>query len=200
MEYLLLIHLTIFLIYLCLVGFVLFKNPKKLLNQVCTFFILCFAIGHLGNIFIHNVNISKDVVKLFTSISSIGRYSFASFALWFFLVFTKKDKILEKKIIYLLLFFPPTLFIYKEWTDFLTVNFIRQPYGWTYNYLDSIWTYFLYTYFALYVIICLYLCLDFRKKTKILYEKKQASIIFSSMLICLVIILMCLPGVQLSRY
>jgi len=104
MSILTLLHFLSFSIYLYLAGYVLYKNPKDLLNRVCAILILCFAIWSFGSGSIRNANITKDGAMLFISITSIGWCSFASFSLWFCLIFTKRERILKNKIIYPLFF------------------------------------------------------------------------------------------------
>ncbi|GAI06196.1 unnamed protein product, partial [marine sediment metagenome] len=133
--------------------------------------------------FIHNINILKDTAMLFDNISSIGWASFASFFLWFSFIFTEKKEILKTKIIYPLIFIPPLLFIYTQWAGFLTVDYIKKPWGWEIVWSESIWLYSYYLYYLLFMAIGLYLILNFGKKTKEPIKKKQARIIFIATLI-----------------
>jgi len=138
-------------------------------------------------IFVHNFNISKDTAKLFDNISSIGWANFASFFLWFSLIFTEKKKILKTKIIYPLIFIPPLLFIYTQWAGLLTVDYIKRPWGWEAAWSGSILWYSYFIYYLSFVVIGLYLILNFRRKTKEPIKKKQAGIIFVASLITLLL-------------
>ena len=108
------LHFFAFLVYFYLLIFLLWKDPKSLLNRVCAGFLACLALWSFAYIFIHNINILKDTAVLFDNISSIGWASFASFFLWFSFIFTEKKEILKTRIIYPLIFIPPLLFIYTQ--------------------------------------------------------------------------------------
>ena len=181
------LHFFAFLVYLCLIIVILIKDPKSWLNRSCAAFFACLALWSFTYIFIYNPNISKDTAILFDNIGSIGWASFASFFLWFSLIFTEKKKILKTIIIYPLIFILPLLFIYKQWTSFLTTDYIKRPWGWEIAWSDSIWGYFYYLYYLSFVAIGLYLILNFGRKTKEPTKKKQAGIIFVATLISLIL-------------
>ena len=187
MSILALLHFFSFLVYLYMAGFVLYKNPKALLNRVCALLLLCFVIWSFGAMFISDVIYSKDTARLAMNIYSIGWCSFAGFSLWFDLVFAKKEKVLKKKITYILLFLPAAFFIYKQWTNFLIVDYISQPYGWSYAWSKSIWRLLFYIYYSSYMLYGLYLIFDYGRKTKRLREKKQTNVIFITTLISLIL-------------
>src|SRR5665648_414786 len=180
------LHFFVFLVYSCLLAFLLCKDPKSILNRVCAALLACFAVWSFGSIFIYNPRATKDIVILFDNISSIGWVGFASFSLWFTLIFTEKKKILKTRIIYPLIFILPLLLIYKQWTGFLTADYIKQPWGWGSVWSDSIWAYLFYLYYLLFIGIGLYLILNFERKTEEKLKKKQAKIIFITALFSLV--------------
>lgn len=181
------LHFFTFLVYLYLLVLVLWKNPKSWLNRTCAAIFACFVVWNFGDIFIHNSYISKDVAMLFININSIGWISFSSFSLWFFLIFTEQKKILKLKIFYLVIFALPLLFIYKQWAGFLIIDYIKRPWGWASVWSDSIWAYLYYYYYLSFMGIGLYLIFNFRKKTKEPLKKKQAEIIFVTVLVSLIL-------------
>ena len=179
------LHFFVFLVYSCLLVFLLWKDPKSLLNRVCAALLACFVVWSFTLIFIYNPSASKDTVMLFDNVGSIGWISFASFFLWFALIFAEKKKILKTKIIYPFIFILSLLLIYKQWTGFLTVDYIKQPWGWESVWSDSIWAYLFYLYYLSFMVIGLYLTLNFRRKTEESLKKKQARIIFVTTLVSL---------------
>ncbi|OGD17195.1 hypothetical protein A2V47_06255 [Candidatus Atribacteria bacterium RBG_19FT_COMBO_35_14] len=181
------LHFFVFLFYSCLLIFLLWKDPKSLLNRACAAFFASLALWSFAYIFVHNFNISKDTARLFDNISSIGWASFASFFLWFSLIFTEKKKILKTKIIYPLIFIPPLLFIYTQWEGLLTVDYIKRPWGWEAAWSGSILWYSYFIYYLSFTVIGLYLILNFRRKTKEPIKKKQAGIIFVATFITLIL-------------
>jgi PAS domain S-box-containing protein len=181
------LHFFTFLVYCYLLVFLLWKDPKSPLNRVCAVLLACFAVWSFGLIFIYNPRASKDTAILFDNIGSIGWISFSCFFLWFSLIFTEKKKILKTRIIYSLIFILPLLLIYKQWTGFLTVNYIKQTWGWESVWSDSIWTYLFYLYYLSFTVIGLYLILNSGRKTKDPLKKKQTKIIFIAALVSLVL-------------
>ena len=172
-----------FLMYFYLAAFILIKNPKFLLNRVVSAFLVCFGIWSFGQIFLHEPDISKNTVRLFDNIGSFGWVSFSSFFLWLALIFTEKKKILKTRIFYLFLFGLPLLFIYKQYTNFLMIDYIKQSWGWENVSSKSIWPYLFYAYYSSFMVMGLSLILYFWIKTKESIKKKQAKIIFTSAVI-----------------
>jgi diguanylate cyclase (GGDEF)-like protein/PAS domain S-box-containing protein len=181
------LHFFAFLVYFYLLVLVLWKNPKSWLNRVCAALLACFALWNFGYIFVHNLNVSKDSAMLFGNIGSIGWGSFASFALWFVLIFTEKKKILKSKLFYPFIFILPLLFIYKQWTGFLIADHIKRPWGWVGVWSGSIWPYLYYLYYLSFIAIGLYLIFNFKKKTKEIVREKQAGIIFVTGVVSLIL-------------
>jgi len=178
-----LLHFTCFLIDLYLIGFVIYKNPRNLSNRVAAAMLSCFAIWSLGVTFFHNPNASYETAALAMNIECIGWCSFASFNLWHYLLITKRQKILKKKIFYIVIFSLPAFFIYMQWNGFILVEYIKQPYGWSYSWSNSIWTYLFHLYYSSFMWTGIYFCFIFRKKTKVIYERKQATVLLSTIIV-----------------
>ena len=187
MHFLPFLHFFSCLVYLYLAIYIVIKNPRALLNRSCSVFTLCFAIWSFTMIFVHNPDIPKDTVILSRNIGCFGWVSFSSFCLWFILIFTEKKRILKRKPLYIILFILPPIFIYKQWTNFLLVDYTKQYYGWSYGWSESIWPPLFYLYYCLFMGIALYLLFDFKKKTKSSIKKKQAGLIFTTAIITLVL-------------
>jgi len=168
------------LIFLWLAGFVLFKDPRSLLNRVCALLCLSFAMWSFGDL-LTNIYLKTNLFF------SIGWCSFPSFALWFILVFTKKKRILKYWIIYLLSFLLPLIFIYKQWQGLLLVDIATTPYGWSTIWSKSIWPYLYYAYYLSFILAGFYLVFDFMRKTKDFAEKSQAKIILIVGIIALIL-------------
>ncbi len=187
MDILLFIRFFAFLVYCYLTVFVLWKDPKSILNRVCAAFLASLAMWVFADFFVLDINTSKDTALLLTNISAIGWCSFSSFLFWLSLIFSEKKKILRTKFIYPLIFIPPALFISMQWAGSLLRILNKESYGWSVNWSDSIWSYLFFIYYLSFIIASLYLILDFKKKTKELNQKKQAGIIFTSVLISLIL-------------
>ncbi len=187
MWFLPLLHFFAFLIYVYLAVFALVKNPKGSLNRACAAFCFSFSLWSFTEIFIQNPNVSINTVKLVKNINAIGWCSFASFYIWFIFVLTKKEAIINSKLFRVSLFILPLLFIYANYAGFLKVYFIKQPWGWPFVWVKSIWHYIFYLYYSSFVLIGIYLTIDFSKKAKELIEKKQAKIIYVTSIISLML-------------
>lgn len=180
-------HFFFMVAYLYLAAYIYIKNPKALLNRVCGLYFLCFAVWSFSFIFMHAPHPSEEVVSLMVNIGSLGWGSFAGFFLWFTLVLTGKKKILKQKWVYLLLMGIPLLFIYKQWTNYIFVDYVNEWYGWRGIYGTSIWPYLFFIYYLSFMGISFYILIDFMRKTTDHNLKKQANIIFITMLVSLVL-------------
>jgi diguanylate cyclase (GGDEF)-like protein/PAS domain S-box-containing protein len=187
MNILPLVHFFTFLAYFCLLLFLLWKEAKSLLNRVCAAFIGCFTLWSFALIFFFQPNTTQGTAILLDNIGSIGWISFASFYLWFTLIFTEQKRVLKNQFIYLLLFLTPLFFIYMKWAGYIVSDYILESWGWAGIWSSSIWSYLFFSYYLIYVIIAIILNYNYGKKTKIQLKQKQAQIIFYTSLISLIV-------------
>ncbi len=181
------LHFFAFLVNLYLIILLLYKDPSSLLNRVCSVFLGCFCIWSFGLIIVHNPHTnSKYLVEILNNIEAFGWINFSGFFLWFVLIFTKNRKALSSTLFYLLITVFPTFFIYKQWSGELLGGYIRQPYGWTYFWSDSIWHYLFYIYYSLLMFVAIYQLFAFKKKTRSVLERKQAEIMLITVMIALI--------------
>jgi len=151
--------------------------------------------------FVENLHTSGNTAMLFEDISSFAWVSFSSFFLWFMLAFAGKKEILNKKWFYLLFFGLPIIFIYLQWADFLIVDHSKEYFGWKAIFSKSIWPYLFFLYCFLFLAAALYINIDFMRKTRDTFAKKQAKIIFITVFISLSLssltdIILPLSGIQ----
>jgi len=183
------LHFFCFLVCLYLAVFVLYKDSKSILNRTCSILMLCFALWNIGDIIMHNPDstITKGTVVIMQSIASIGWIGFASAIFCFSIAFSKKEILLKKKWFLFFVFILPLFFAYKQWTNCLTINPIRQFYGWSYSWADTIWTYLFYAYYLLFTLLAICFIYFYGRKTKKIIEKNQAKIITYSIIASLII-------------
>jgi len=136
-------------------------------------------------IFLHDPYSSRDIVWTTNNIGSFGWISFSSFFLWFMLAFTGKDNILKKKWLYLILLGIPALLIYKQWTNALYVDLVREYYGWRTQLSETVWPSVLHFYYLTFMGIGLYITVDFMRKTRSAIARKQSKIILVSVVLAL---------------
>jgi PAS domain S-box-containing protein len=159
--------------------FVFYRDAKSLLNRTFSILMFFYALWNFGDIILHNPDksISEGTVKLMQNIASIGWVSFSSAILCFSLAFSKNEKTLNKKWFLFFIIFLPILFIYKQFTNYLTIYPSREPYGWSVTWSETIWPYLFYAYFIIFNLLAILLIYYYGRKTKKINEKKQAKII-----------------------
>jgi len=172
------LHFFCLVVYLFLAGYILKKNPKVLLNRLCSALILCFALWSLGYIFTHNPDNPRHIAVFFGKVQAPGWIGMVSMTLWFFLVFTERKKILRAWWFYPLIFLPPVIFTYKQWTGDLISAWVLHPYGWRYVWSDSIWPVLFQVYCLAFIGLGLLSLLNFWRKTSDPVQKRQSQIIF----------------------
>jgi len=175
------------LIYLYLAVFILVKNPKILLNRICSVSFFFIAVWSFSMMFIHNPYTSKDTALLFSSIGSFGWISFSSFFVLIILALSGMEKILRKEWFYFLLFAVPLILIYKQWTGFIFVDAGKEYYGWKPLLSSAIWTHFYYIYYTLFMAAGFYINIQIIKHGKAPVIRKQAKIIFTAVIIPLIL-------------
>jgi len=134
---------------------------------------------------LHNPDSSIASARLFLNIGALGWCAFGGFFLWFMLAFTGDTVILKKKWFYLLILGVPLVLIYKQWTNFIIVDLVKEWYGWRGIIGRTFWPYFLYLYYLTVMGIGLFLNVKLIRRTHLSVLKKQAKIVFVSVLISL---------------
>lgn len=181
------LHFFNFIVYLYLTVYIFLKNPKSLLNRLCIAFLLCLGLWSFALIFVHNPYTSKNTAKLLADISSFGWASISAFFLWLIIAFTGKKKILKTKWFYLLLFVIPLVLIYRQWTNFLIIDFSKEYYGWKPIFRQSGWSYLFFLYIVTFMAAALYININFMRSTPKPILKKQAETITIFTLILLLL-------------
>jgi len=171
-----------------LAGFALYKNPRSPLNRTFAAFLACLVLWSLENIVTQSPDTPQDIARLFDNIGSIGWISFSGFYLWLILIFTEKKKILKTKILYLLLFGLPLVLLYKNWAAHAIIkDLVRQPYGWSFIYANSVWTYLYFSYYMAVILIALYLLVQYGKSAHETNRKKQVAVMFFTTIASLIL-------------
>lgn len=176
------LHFFDSLAYLYLAVFILLKNPKALVNRLMAAVVTAMMVWSFTMIFVHNPLVSKKTATFAAHINAFGWCTFSSFMLWFVLAYTGKTAILKKKWLYLVLFLPSLFFLYKQWTGYILVDYTMHFYGWKAVWSTSIWPHLYSAYYLSYITISLNLILKYKKKAVNPVKKKQASVMFYSLL------------------
>lgn len=173
-----------FIIYLGLIVFVLQKNPRALLNRLCALALAPFALWSLGTIFFHSAA-SADTAMLGLNVASLGWCSFPVTAFWFYLAFTRHEKLLRNRMFVAICVLLAICFIYLQWAGYLINDLIRRPYGWSTVWAKSALSPVFFAYYILFIGACIYLAFDYERKTNSVREKKQAKILHITIAISL---------------
>jgi diguanylate cyclase (GGDEF)-like protein/PAS domain S-box-containing protein len=181
------IHYTCFLVYSMLAAYTLYKNPNAALNRVCSLLIMCFAVWSFGMIFVHNPASTKETARFFDNICSIGSCSFGSLTLWFALILTRNRRAFRHGYIYPFLALVPFILIYKQFTGWLNVDYVRTDYGWAEVWGTSFWVYFFYVYYISSAVGSLVIIRRYAGRQEDALLRRQALIIFWSILLALVL-------------
>jgi len=166
------LHFFGFIACLSLAIFVLYQDRRSLINWTCSLLMVCFSIWNFGDIIVHNPDstISRETAEIMRNISSIGWICFSSVILCFSVVFSKRENLLRNKWFLFFVSLFPLVFIYRQWTIGLTLDPIRQYYGWSFAWRDSMWTYFFYFFYLVLSLQAILLIYLYGRKTKIANE------------------------------
>ncbi|MGM0567637.1 MAG: histidine kinase N-terminal 7TM domain-containing protein, partial [Elusimicrobiota bacterium] len=186
MNLLSLLKFFVFTIYLWLIVFVIYKSPRAKLNRICAFFIFSLALWAFSDSFVHSAS-SKQQALMWENLSSIGWISFPVLFLWQTLIISKKKKILNSWVFYIIIFSVPAFFVYTQWSGYLINDYVMAAYGWRSIWSDSIWPYFFYLYYASSSIISVSIYIKHKKKIEDLHTKKQLKIIFTTFIMVFVL-------------
>ncbi len=158
--------------HLLLGSYVLYRGPKRQLNITFALFALSLAIWSFSE-FMHRLDVSPKNAYLCIRFGGFGWCYMASFCMHFVLVFARRERILKSRLLYILLYGPPSVILFL----FLGTNLIykqepvRMYFGYTSVPGKLVWIYTV-DYMALYT-LAIYLFLRVIK-TGITLEKKQA--------------------------
>jgi len=174
-----------FLVYAIMAGYILYRNPKSLLNISCALLISSFAIWTIADPDSLSNDFMKETVILFQNIASFGWISIASFFICFSLAFSKREKLLKKKSVLVLIFILPVILLSQEWTVGLSSPILRDS-GWYFGWKESFWTYLYYVYYISFMLTSIYIIYRHGIQTKQITEKKQSEIIVATAIISLI--------------
>lgn len=181
MSFLTLVNVFSFLAHTFLAIFVLVKNPKASLNRVGAALIGCFAIWSFGAMFMCNHYIPKKIAWLLLDVIFFGSAWFMGLTFRFYLIFTERKKLLEKKTFWMLSLCFPMFFIYLQWRQrAIIADVIEVSYGWTLLWARSSWTYIYEFYYFLSITVALYLLVDFLRKTKSPIKRKHTLVVMTA--------------------
>jgi len=173
------LHFFSFIACAALAVFIFYRDTRSLLNRMSAFLMICYSLWNFGDIIVHNTDssVSIGLVVFMQNVASIGWISFASVFLSFAFAFTKNQDIVRKKWFLLPVVILPAFFICLQLTNNLSVNPVRQPYGWSLDWSDSIWTYLFFSYYLIFTLLAVSIIFIFCRRLKDSNEKKLSKIV-----------------------
>ncbi len=186
MRIIALIHICALTLYIWIAVFVLSKNNRAVLNISCALVVGCLAFWNFGAAFVRSAK-TPEAAFIWQSVSSFGWIMLSSAFLFLVFVYTGIYKRLRKAELGLILIPLPALFIYKQFRGRLISDFILRGYGWNNIWGRSVWPVLFYVYYFLFISLGLILLIRFIKRENSLYKKKQAKIIFISVLLAMLL-------------
>jgi len=174
--------LTILSVIYVFLGFKVIQLDKRsALNRL--FFALNFSLIIWSFFDAFYISASNEAACIFWyKLSSFGAFSFCGILLHFFLKYTYKENLLKQWWMYIILYLPSIIFLYKEMiSGFYAKAYLQGSNGWIISTrTDSMWFWALVAYDVVYIGICVLICYR-RQKTAISQrERKQARILFVS--------------------
>ena len=183
MDLILYFRVFIFFVDIAMIGYILNKNSKSMLNITCALLILSYAIWTFGATLSLRPDIAVNNMILFQNISSIGWISCVSFVLCFSLAFSKRETLLKKKWVLIFIFILPVIFIFKQWTSSFTFS-VPGNIGWEIEWKDKFWEFLFHVYSILFALLSLYLIFRYGIQTNIKNKKKQFKTLIVTGIIC----------------
>lgn len=172
------------IVYLVIGGVVLFKDRNASLNRVFFLLNLClfmwsFSAGMM------TIVPDKSSCILWNTLASFGYCTFASVSLHFFLIYAKKNILLQKWWAYVLLYLPSAILLFQAvGQNLYSRDFFHNQYGWIAMVNGkSAWFWMLMLSIALSGIINIRLCYTVFRKSVSKREKRQSKVMLFSALI-----------------
>jgi len=183
-----LLSLLSFTVYIYL-GFYAFKlDSRSKLNRI--FLVLCLDLAWWAFFysFVYPAP-NKEALWFWFKLSALGWCLLGGIALHLVLVLTQKDKLLKKWWIYLILYLPGIVVLFKAWKGIVTAkDFVRTPLGWIeVGAPDSIWWWVHTINYSTCLIIGIFLIYQWEKRSHNPIHKKQARIIINTVVLSFVI-------------
>lgn len=197
-----LLSILAFSIYVYLGLYAFYLEPKARLNRILLVLSLDLALWAFAYAFVYSAP-NKEVLWIWFKISAIGWCFIGGIGLHFMLILSQHADFLKKPWVYLLLYVPGLVFLFRAWTGILTArDFIPTPLGWVEVLAaDSLWPWLHTVNYWSCLLIGVFLTFQWGKKSRFLREKKQARLIGSTIIALLIlgtIINIIMPAMKLK--
>ncbi len=179
------LHLLSFACYICLITFILIKNPNDLRRRLCVAFISCFALWSYAEIFFHNPYSSRATAELANYFASVGWLAFGGIFLWLSLLLAEKRQLIQKKAFVPMLFLIPLILFVAHLDQSLAIPVPNKFYGWGIAWNPTFWIYLYFMYYLFCMGSGLFFLYRIKRTSPNPLKQKQAQVIFYSTLFAL---------------
>jgi len=184
MYILLFLHTISWIVNLCLSLYIFTRDPKSLLNRVCSSLLFFFAVWSFCNIFMRNSDLPIEISEIFYQISAFSWMGSEGVFAVLVLIFIQKINSIKKIYLYPVLIIPPLFFIGQQWLGDLFIKF-EKHYFWgnINNWQVSASSILFLIYISLVIAVPSYMLLSYSLKTGNQRKKRLGIIIFSTTLV-----------------
>lgn len=165
--------------------FALYRNPKGAVHRIFFLFGLSLCVWSFSE-FIYRTIPNRETARIWANVQAIGWCFMGPLFVHFMLIFSERTKVLKNKLIYLI-YLPAVIFLYLPYTTELIFSHegIKMYWGYSFPPGDFAWIYMLY--YLTCFLSGLYFDFRFWQRTTLERKKKQAQIIFMSVMVALTV-------------
>jgi len=179
------LHFFSAVVYLILMAFVLYRDPKALLNRLCAGVLFCFMLWSGSMVFVHLPSVAMETADLAEDIGALGWINFSGLFFLFAAVFSRKFKVIPVALAIILPFQGFLLFL--QWKGLLLENYQLRSFGWIAAWSSSRWPLLFFAYYGIMVLCGFYLVFLFRRHSSDPVKKRQSDIILGAAVVPLVL-------------
>ncbi|HZK19054.1 MAG TPA: histidine kinase N-terminal 7TM domain-containing protein [Clostridia bacterium] len=185
-----LLFFSAFVIYLFFGIYIIHINPKANLNRLFLLVCISLCIWSFG-FSIANSAPNIEICLLWRRISAVGWTSIYSLLLSFLLSLTGSKSILKRWHLVPLIHLPAAINMYvfaiSNKMTAVQYNLVKVAYGWKNVAVNNGWDYFFYLYYVGYVVACLLVVWNWKRKSSDVNTGKQATLILVSIFAALLL-------------
>lgn len=172
---------------------VLSKDPSSKTNKI--FLVVCLNLSFWAFCYaLMTGSTNPESATFYNRLSSLSWSTFSSLSLYLFIYLTNKDKYLKRIWQHIAIFLPAILSIYIYFIHVSINEIVKVSYGWAFitpkgnvSLWELLWGRFYSLNYIIYTMICIWLIVDFGRKSTLQRIQKQSKVLAYSIIITLTI-------------
>jgi PAS domain S-box-containing protein len=140
------LHFFAVLVYVVLAITIIAKNYRSSFNWLLAVVLFSLALWSFGGIFTHSPSTSREAARFFNDITAVGWTTFTAIFFVWIMGFAGNKRFFDWHIHYLLIGIG-IFFFFLQLNNKMIIAMVRQPYGWSSLWAQSIWSYLFYFYY-----------------------------------------------------